>query len=114
MIWGYTAKGVGKISIIDGKMNAQRYKQILPESFMSLMPENLMSSVESLELPSDYIFQQDNDPKHIAKSTKKLSSENNINVLQWPSQSSDFNTSENLWRFLKIHIQKEYQQTPIF
>ena len=35
-------------------MNAQKYKQILPE--------NLMSSVESLEQPSDYIFQQ--DPKY--------------------------------------------------
>ena len=43
-------------------MNAQKYKQILQE--------NLMSSVESLKLPSDYIFQQGNDPKHTAKSTK--------------------------------------------
>ena len=64
MIWGcFSAKGVGKISIIDGKMNAQKYKQILLE--------NLMSSVESLELSSNYIFQQDYDPKRTAKSTKK-------------------------------------------
>ena len=49
MIWGcFSVKGVGKISVIDGKMNAQKYKQILQE--------NLMSSVESLELPSNYIF----------------------------------------------------------
>ena len=53
-------------------MNAQKYKQNLQE--------NLMSSVESLELPSDYIFQQDNDLKHTAKSTKKWLSENNVNV----------------------------------
>ena len=40
MIWGcFSAKPVGNISIIDGKMYAQKYKQILPE--------NLMSSVES-------------------------------------------------------------------
>ena len=44
-------------------MNAQKYKQILQE--------NVMSSVESLQLPSDYIFLRDNDPKHTAKSTKK-------------------------------------------
>ena len=78
MIWGcFSVKDVGKISVIDGKMNAQKYKRILQE--------NLMSSVESLELPSDYIFQQDNYPKHKAKSTKKWMSENNVNVLQWPS-----------------------------
>ena len=59
----FSSKSVGKISVIDGKMNAQKYEQILQE--------NVMSSVESLELPSDYIFQQDNDPKHKAKSTKK-------------------------------------------
>ena len=49
MVWGLVlAKGVGKISVIDGKMNAQKYKQILQE--------NLMSSLEGLELSSDYIF----------------------------------------------------------
>ena len=46
MIWEcFSVKGVGKISVIDSKMNAQKYKEILQE--------NMMSSVESLELPSD-------------------------------------------------------------
>ena len=46
MIWGcFSAKGVDKISIIDGTMNAQKYKQILQE--------NLVSFVESIKLPSD-------------------------------------------------------------
>ena len=79
-------------------MNAQKYKQILQE--------NLMPSVESLELPFDYIFHQDNDPKHTAKSTKKWSSKNNVNVLQWPNQSSDLNPTGNLRRFLNIQIRK--------
>ena len=38
MIQGYfSAKGVGKISVIDGKMNAQKYKQILQENLMSFL-----------------------------------------------------------------------------
>ena len=63
-----------------------------------------MSSIGCLELPSDYINQEDNDAKHTAKSTKKLS-ENNIGVLQCSSQSLDFNPIEN-WRFLKFQIRK--------
>ena len=99
MNWGYfSAKRVGKISVIDGKMNTQKYTQILQE--------NLMSSIESFELPFDYIFQQDNDPKNTAKSTKKWLSENNVNVLQWPSESPNLNPIGNFWWFLKIQIRK--------
>ena len=84
----------------------------------------------TLGLPSDYIFQQDNVPKHTtksifiavsisyddnhyttgisytAKSTKKWLSKNNVNVLQWPCQSLDLNPIGNLRRFLKIQIWK--------
>ena len=74
MTWGcFSVKGVRKLSVIDRKMNARKYKHILQE--------NLMSSVENFELPSDYIFQQIYDPKNTAKSTKKWLSENNINDL---------------------------------
>ena len=65
-----------------------------------------MSSVESLERHSDYIFLYDNDPKHTAKSMNKWLSENYVNVLQWPSQSLDLNPIGNLWRFLRIQIRK--------
>ena len=85
-LWIFSAKGVGKISVIDGKMNAQKYKQILQENSCLLL---------SLDLPSDYIFQQD-DPKHTTKSTKKWLSENNVNVSQWQSQCPDWNPIENL------------------
>ena len=55
MIWGcFSAAGVGNIDII-----AEKYKNILEK--------NLLSSVESLNLTQDWIFQQDNDPKHTAK-----------------------------------------------
>lgn len=45
-------------------MNAEKYQQI--------QSENLSLSVEKLGLPPDWIFQLDNDPKHTAKSTKRL------------------------------------------
>ena len=85
MIWGcFSEKVVGKISVIDGKINAQKYKKILQENLMSL-----------LSFEQRYIFQQDNDPKYTAKSTKKWSSKNNVNVLQWPSRSPGLNSTGN-------------------
>ena len=63
-----------------------------------------MISVENLELPPDWIFQQDNDPNHTAKSTKKWLAENNLNILKWPSQFPNLNPIEYLWCHLKIQI----------
>ena len=93
MIWGcFSAKGVDKKSVIDGKMNVQKYKLILQKY--------LMSSVESLQQLSDYIFLQDNDPKHTAKSTKKWLSEN-VCLLMFCNAKSVFGFESN-WELVAI------------
>src|SRR5205085_11709666 len=74
MVWGcFTSQGVGKLIQIDGRMNARLYIQILNEGFLGTLSEQNLS-------PDDIIFQQDNDPKHTAKLTKKWFDDNQINV----------------------------------
>lgn len=64
MVWGCMATtGVGKLVFIDGIMDKTVYLDILKE--------NLKVSAEKLELPSRWIFQQDNDPKHTAHTVRE-------------------------------------------
>ncbi len=57
---------------------------------MKIIQENLLLSVWQLCLPHwGFVFLQDNDPTHITKVIKKWFWDNNINLLEWPSQSPE-------------------------
>ena len=56
----------------------------------------MIPSVRRLFPEGDWIFLQDNDPKHTAHSIRALFRDMAIPVLPWPSQSPDLNPIENL------------------
>ena len=56
MVWDcFMKKGVEKLCILDGTMDRFDYWQILKE--------NLLPSIEQLELGTNFVFTHDNDPK---------------------------------------------------
>ena len=66
MLWGcFSAAGTGRLVRIEGKMNGAKYREILDE--------NLLQSAQDLRLGRRFTFQQDNDPKHTAKTTGQVS-----------------------------------------
>ena len=78
MVWGgFAAHGVGILHRINGIMNKEVYNELL---------ENVMiPNADILFGQENYIFQQDNDPKHTAHINRDFLVDNQVPTLDWPA-----------------------------
>lgn len=73
---------------VDGQIHVAKYRAILEE--------HLLESAKDLKMGWSFPFQQDNDPKHKAKSAMEGFKTKQKLMLEWPSQTPDLNPIENL------------------
>ena len=73
---------------INGIMDQTIYKNIMKDVLLPYLEEYLSLN---------WIFMQDNDLKHKAKSVIKFFEIEKVNLFSWPPQFPDLNPLENVW-----------------
>ena len=75
MLWGcFSSAGTGKLVRIEGMMDGAKYRKIVEKPVFSL-PRDVI-------LGWRFTFQQDYDPKHVAKATLEWFMGKHLNVLE--------------------------------
>ena len=78
-------------------MDSEMYQQIVDNYLLPLIRHRN---------PEGHRFMQDNDPKHVSRSTKAWMEANNVNHWPAPPESPDLNRIENLWHQMKEHLRR--------
>lgn len=97
MIWSVvSAKGPGRLYVVQGMMNADQYKTVLEQ--------RLVPQLNEWYPDGNCVFMQDSAPCHTANLIKDFFNDTGMEVLPWPGNSPDMNPIEGIWHNLKDKV----------
>ncbi len=103
MAWAFIASsGTGSL-IFNNDVTHDGSSKINSEVYRNILSENLQKDATKL-IGRSFIMQQDNDPKHSAKTTEEFHQGKKWKVLDWPSQSPHLNPVEYAFYLLKKRL----------
>ena len=96
-IWaGISKHGATPMAIFTGIMNIIGYQNILQDHLIPFLAETGPTTR----------FMQDNDPKHVSRSTRQWLIDHQVNWFPTPPESPDLNPIELVWHELKSNIRR--------
>jgi len=110
IIWGcFADTKLDPIAFIERTVNTDVY--------IVLFQDNLVTFIDAIiaDGTTNVIFQQNNTSPHISKKTcawfDTVMNEHNFVMMEWPPNSPDMNSIENLWTHLKTELHRRYSDT---
>ena len=98
-VWGcFSNFGFGKLYLFEENLDANPMTKICENALLPFI------SMLFSDLSTDWILQEDNDPKHKSKIASQFKEDFQIRVLPWPSCLLDLNPIENVWSLLKYKV----------
>ncbi|VDI22614.1 Hypothetical predicted protein [Mytilus galloprovincialis] len=92
-----------------GRWSSQCYTRYIRTSLSTIQQaqQALVPFIQQ-QYPNGHRVMQDNDPKHVSRSSKAFMQNNGINHWVTPPESPDMNPIENLWEY---HIRRRKKPT---